>query len=334
VVDLIELLGALIVIAVATYELQQGWLTLGGLFAFLGYMTQLFSPVRGLSRLSNTLYSASAGAERVIELLDEQPCVREPERPRPLRCAEGWLSFESVSFAYEGSLVPAVEDVTLQVGPGQTLALVGASGSGKSTLAKLALRLYDPLSGNVQLDGIDLRQLVIEDLRRNVALVLQETLIFHDTIRENIRWGRPDASDGEVVAAAQAADSHNFIVQLPDGYDTVVGQRGRRLSGGQRQRLAIARAVVRNAPVLVLDEPTAALDAEAARRVLEPLRRLMAGRTTIIISHDLAVVREATEIAVLEAGRVIERGAHDELVSLGGRYARLNALHRGETVVG
>jgi ABC-type multidrug transport system fused ATPase/permease subunit len=302
-------------------------MSLGALLAFMGYLTQLYSPIRGLGRLTNTIYSASAGAERIVEFLEERPSVVDPPRPRPLGRARGSLSFQAVSFRYPGAEDDALRDVSFSVGPGEVVALVGASGAGKSTVAKLMLRLYDPVVGHVELDGVDLRSLRLADLRRNVALLLQETLVFDASVRENIAYGRPDATDAEVRAAARAADADAFIRALPDGYATRLGQRGRRLSGGQRQRVAIARALLRDAPVLVLDEPTTGLDAESSQRVLDPLRRLMAGRTTLVISHNLLTVRDADRIVVLEGGRVVETGSHDQLVRLDGAYARLYRLH-------
>jgi ATP-binding cassette subfamily B protein len=325
-VDLIELLGALIVIGLGTWLLARGDLTLGGLLAFLTFLGGMYRPIRRLSRLSGTFFAASAAAERVLELLDEVPAAPERARPVALRHARGEVAFDDVSFRYPGTAADALRGVSLRASPGETVALVGASGAGKSTVAKLLLRFYDPTAGTVRLDGHDLRALALADLREQVAVVLQETLVLHGTVRENIAYGRPGASDAEIEAAARAADAHEFIAALPDGYDTVVGHRGRRLSGGQRQRLAIARAMVRDAPVLVLDEPTTGIDAESSERILAPLRRLMAGRTTIVISHDLLTVREATEIVVLDAGRVAERGSHDELLAAGGAYARLHEL--------
>jgi ATP-binding cassette, subfamily B, bacterial len=213
------------------------------------------------------------------------------------------------------------------VSPGQTLALVGPSGAGKSTITKLLLRFYDPDAGTVRIDGHDLRAVTLHSLRENVAVLLQETLVFDGTVWENIAYGRPGATGEEVVAAAKAADAHEFIGALPEGYDTVVGQKGRLLSGGQRQRIAIARAMVRDAPILVLDEPTTGLDVESGEKVMEPLRRLMSGRTTIVISHNLATVREASEIVVLDGGRVAERGTHADLLEREEVYARLYDVH-------
>ena len=328
VVDVIEMIGVLAVIALGTWALSEGRLTLGGLLAFLAYLTQLYSPVRRLSRLANAVFAATASAERIAELLDHRPTLPEPAgAPRHTGRARGVVTLEHVSFAYPGTGRPVLRDVGIEVGPGETVALVGASGAGKSTVAKLLLRFYDPTAGCVRLDGRDVRDLALADLRDQLALLLQETLIFDGTVRENIAYGRPGADDAAIHAAARSADADAFIRRMPNGYDTRVGQRGRMLSGGQRQRIAIARAMIRDAPVLIMDEPTTSLDAASADRIAEPLRRLMTGRTTLVISHNLLTVREADQIIVLDHGRVVERGRHDDLVVLGGLYASLWRLH-------
>ena len=323
-VNIIELLGVGVVIAMGTWELSQGRLTIGGLIVFLVYLSQLYDPIRGLSELLNTLYEASAGAERVIEVFDQKPSVKEKEDAYTLERAQGHIEFDSVSFRYPGGKKrkaqqdkkrkAALKKVSFEVGPGEVLALVGPSGSGKSTITKLLLRFYDPNRGAIRLDGHDLRDLSLHSLRDNVAVLLQETLVFGGSVRENIAYGKPGASDKEIIAAAKAADAHKFIEALPEGYETLIGQKGRLLSEGQRQRVAIARAMIRDAPILVLDEPTTGLDAKSSENVMEPLGRLMEGRTTIVISHNLLTVREASTIVVLEEGHIIERGTHKELL--------------------
>jgi ABC-type multidrug transport system fused ATPase/permease subunit len=295
----------------------------------LAYLSQLYGPVRGLSRLWGEAVATSAAAERVIELMDRRPSVVEPTDPVPLGRADGGIVFDGVSYRYPGTDQDALVDVSFSLAPGETLALVGQTGAGKSTVTRLLLRLDDPSAGRILLDGHDLREVSITGLRENVTILPQEALFFDVTVREAIAYGRPGASDGEIVDAARAAGGHQFIERLVDGYDTRIGQRGRGLSGGQRQRLAIARALLRDAPVLVLDEPTTGLDDKNATQILESIRRLMEGKTTIIVSHDLHLVREATRIVVLEDGRVVEVGRHDTLMMSDGLYARLS-LARGQ----
>ena len=329
-VDMLKLAGGLLVIGVGTWQLQQGELTLGGLLVFLTYLGSLYSPIRGLSRTGASIFAASAGGERIIELLDEQPSVEDREDARVLKRVRGSVDFDHVSFRYSARDRDVLSHVSFRLEPGETAALVGHSGAGKSTIAKLLLRFHDPTDGAIRLDGVDLRDLQLQSLRSNIALLLQDTLVFEGTIAENIAYGRPGASAEQIEQAAVESDAHEFICSLPEGYDTLIGERGQRLSGGQRQRVAIARAMIRDAPVLILDEPTTGIDADSAGRILEPLQRLMHNRTTIVITHNLLTVRRASTVLVLGNGRIAERGTHAELLARGGTYAELYAAHQAE----
>src|SRR3954463_16396778 len=323
VIELVENIGAVIVFGVGAWALTRGQLTLGGLLVFITMLSRMYRPIRELIAIVSDVYAASAAAERVLEFLDARPAVPEPAQPPPPRRATGRGDMTQVRFSYPGTDRDVLNGVTLHVPAGRTVALVGASGAGKSTIVKLLLRFYDPTGGAVCLDGQDLREMSLSGLRDNVAVLLQENLVFDGTIGDNIAYGRPDASEADIEKAARAADAHGFIAALPEGYATIVGQRGRLLSGGQRQRIAIARAMIRDAPVLILDEPTTGLDAESGRRIMEPIRRLMTGRTTIIISHNLLTVQDADSVVVLHAGRIVESGTHTALLARGSPCARL-----------
>jgi ATP-binding cassette, subfamily B, bacterial len=331
VVGLIEFAGVLIVFGVGAWQIQEDRMTLGGLLAFSALVSRLYSPVRSLARLRNTIASASAGAERVLEILDEVPLVADRSDAREIRDGRGEIEFDQVCFHYPGADRTALRNVTLRIPAGSTVALVGRSGAGKSTVARLIVRFYDPTAGTTRMDGRDIRSATLQSLRDRVTLLLQDTLVFDGSLRENIRYGRPDATDDEVASAANAADMDEFVARLPDGLDSLIGQKGRRLSGGQRQRLAVARAFVRDAPVLILDEPTTGLDARSSHRVLEPIRRLVEGRTTILISHDLLATAWADEIIVFDEGTIIGRGTHERLLVTCDLYRELVDCHSVST---
>ena len=284
----------------------------------------MYAPMKNLTRLQNQIIQARAASERAFALLATQSTVPEPAQPRPLQADGADIHFDHVDFAYGEK--PVLRDINLRIQPGQLVALVGASGSGKTTLANLLLRFYDPARGAIRIGGVDIREFATRDLRNQIAVVTQETILFNDTIRRNIELGRPGATNEEIIAAARHAYAYDFITEKPEGFDAVIGEKGVTLSGGQRQRLAIARAVLRNAPILVLDEATSALDTESERAVQAALDELMKGRTTLCIAHRLSTILHADLIVVLDQGRIVETGKHAELVQRGGIYQKLYEL--------
>lgn len=307
---------------------RSGDMTVGTLVQFLIYSIMVAGGVAALSEIWGELQRAAGATERLVELLESVDTVSDPVEPLTLAApVKGRITFENVTFRYPSRpKVAALEGVSLDVSPGETVAFVGPSGAGKTTIMQMILRFYDPTSGRVLLDGIDLADMARDQFRKHMALVPQDPVIFATTARENIRFGRPDATDAEVEEAARAAAAHDFISGLPEGYDSYVGERGVMLSGGQKQRIAIARAILRDAPVLLLDEATSALDAESERAVQQAVDELSEGRTTLIVAHRLATVKKADRIVVFDQGRIVAMGNHDALVTEGGLYARLARL--------
>ncbi len=316
-------LASILVIYVGGREiLYANRMTYGELIQFNAYLTMLYQPIIALVTINEQIQTAMTAIERIFELFDTSPEIQERRNAIILRKCEGRVEFDHVGFSYDPS-EDVLEDVTFSAEPGTVTALVGRSGSGKSTLVNLIPRFYDPTRGRLLLDGMDLRDLQLTSLRKQIGMVMQESFLFAGTLRDNIKYGRPNAADAEVVQAAIAANAHDFITEFPDGYETRVGERGTRLSGGQRQRISIARAILRNPRILILDEATSALDSESEAAIQEALEYLMQGRTTFTIAHRLSTVMNADEIIVLDYGRVVERGTHAELATAGGIYEML-----------
>jgi ATP-binding cassette subfamily B protein len=321
-VDFLSSAATAIVLGFGGYLVFDGNMSIGTLFAFIGYLANFFDPVQQLSQLYNTFLAAVAALDKIIDVLDEEPEVLDSPDARELAEIDGHVRFEDVRFAY-GTGPEVLHGITLDVPAGTTVALVGHTGAGKSTIAKLIARFYDPTAGRITIDGTDLRSVTQESLRRQLGVVPQEGFLFAGTVLENIRFGRPEASPEEVAAAARAVGAHEFILELEDGYETEVAERGGRLSLGQRQLVAFSRALLADPRILVLDEATSSVDIGTERRIDEALDTLLAGRTAFIIAHRLSTIRDADLIVVLENGTIVEHGTHDELLERGGRYLAL-----------
>ncbi len=327
-VELISTVGTVLVVWLGSEQVISGQFTLGGLVIFLGYMGSLYNPIQGLSHQGAGIQRALVGAGRVADILDAAPDLRERRHDPDLPPMRGGVEFRDVSFGYTPAR-QVLDRFNLNIRPGEMVALVGASGAGKTTVVSLLLSYYDAQGGAVVIDGHDLRDHNPSSVREQIAAVLQEPMLFQTTVRENLRYGRLDATDAAIAEAARAAGADEFIRELPDGYDTLLGPRGAGLSGGQKQRLAIARAMLKEAPIVILDEATSALDSVTEAQVLRALRARLAGRSALVVAHRLSTVRVADRIAVLAGGHVVELGTHDDLLLLGGRYAEFYARQTG-----
>lgn len=321
-VDVVIALGTAIVLWYGSWLALRDALTPGDVLVFLTYLKNAFKPVQNFAKYTGRLAKAAASGERILDVLNEKPDVQDLPNAIPAPCFKGTVRFDHVGFAYDAGQ-PLLQDINLEIKPGQQVAIVGTSGSGKSTLVSLLLRLYDPIAGRVIIDGRDIRDYTLETLRPQISVVLQDSLLFAATIRENIAYGIKAVSEAEIEAAARLANAHEFIQALPQGYNTIVGERGATLSGGQRQRIAIARAAIRQAPILILDEPTTGLDKGNEKAVIDALQRLSQNRTTFLITHDLYIATRADVVLYMEYGQVLEQGTHAELMQQNGRYAAL-----------
>jgi len=318
----VSAVGGVLVLGFGARMVVGGQISLGTLVAFLAYIASFYDPLRRLTEVDNTFQQAIAAGERIFELLDEEPDVQDAPDAIELAGVKGDVVFDDVHFGY-GDGDEVLHDIEFHMAPGQVIALVGPSGAGKTSIANLLCRFYDPAHGRILVDGHDLCQVKLESLRRHVAVVLQDTFLFNATVRENLLYGKPDAGDEEIIAAARAAYAHEFVAQMPSGYDTEIGERGVKLSGGQRQRLALARAILADPRILILDEATSSVDAEAEYLIQQALEGVMKGRTSLVIAHRLSTIRNADKIIALEGGRIREIGNHGELLARGGLYSQL-----------
>ena len=330
-VDLLVAVGTCLMLWYGAHMVLSGALTPGDLVVFLAYLRMLYKPMRELSKMADTVSKAAVSLERVREILETESAVRESPHAEAAGRFRGGIEFDGVTFGYGGDQV-VLKDVSFRVEPGRVAAFVGQTGGGKTTIINLLARFYDPISGTVRIDGTDIRRFTLKSLRDQISFVLQDTLLFHAPVWQNIAYGRPEAARAEIVRAADLAGAGEFIAALPDGYDTLVGERGVSLSGGQRQRIAIARAIIRDAPILVLDEPAIGLDARSERAMMDALSSLMKGRTTLIIAHHLGTLLHADTIFVMKDRELLEQGTHEDLLARGGLYAGLYRIQRDEPV--
>jgi subfamily B ATP-binding cassette protein MsbA len=325
IVDIIVAVGTALVLWFGARMVLDSTLSAGSLILFVLYLGKMYKPMQELSKMTDAYSKAAVGYERIMEIFNTDGEIKDLPGARRAPRFRGQVEFENVSFGYDAER-PVIKDVSLKIEAGQVAALVGPTGAGKTTIISMVPRFYDPDSGIVKIDGVDIRRFKQKSLRQQISFVLQETLLFHGPIWSNIAYGKPEASRKEILRAAELANAHEFIEKLPEGYNTIVGERGVTLSGGQRQRIAIARAIIRNSPILILDEPTTGLDAISEKLVVEALDRLMEGKTSIVIAHRLSTIRRADAIFVVNDGQIVERGTHEELLKLGGLYARLHEL--------
>jgi len=327
-VEVIVAVGTGLVLWLGARMVLTGTLSAGSLVLFIWYLGKMYKPMQDLSKMTDAYSKAAIGYERIRAILDMDGEVKDQQGARKVPRLRGEIEFDHVTFGYDPKL-PTLEDINFRIEPGQLAAFVGPTGAGKTTIISLISRFYDPLSGAVKIDGVDVRHYQQRSLREHISVVLQETVLFHGSIWHNIAYGKPNASRAEIMKAAQQANASEFIEKMPNGYETLVGERGVTLSGGQRQRIAIARAVIRNTPILILDEPSSGLDAESERLVFEALDRLMKGKTSIVIAHRLSTIRSADVIFVVQDGKLVESGKHEELATAGGLYAELYEIQFG-----